>query len=68
MKSINIKEVLFQDEVQMMPTFLVRSAEEVTVIFKNDCLQKEAQAQQVHFLFCVLGGRGGAGDIAGGLV
>ena len=45
----------------MKPTSLVRSAEEDTVKYK-----KEAQVQQVYFLFCVLGGQGRAGDLAGG--
>ena len=62
-------KILFQEEVEMKPTSLVRSAEEDKVIYKNNCLQKESQqAQQVYFFFCVLGGRGGAGDLAGGLI
>ena len=69
MKSADIKEVLFQEEVEMKPTSLIRSAEEVTVRYENNCLQKEAQAQQVYFFyFCVLDGRGGAGDLTEGLV
>ena len=67
MKSADIK-ILFQEEVEMMPTSLARSAEEDNVRYKNSSLQKEAQAQQVIFLFCVLDGRYGAGDLAGGLV
>ena len=68
MRRGRLKEVLFQEEVEMMPTSLVRSAEEDNVRYKKNSLQKEAQAQQVYFLFCVSGGRGRAGDLAGGLV
>ena len=51
MRSADIKKVLFQEEVEMKPTSLIRSAEEVTVRYENNCLQKEAQAQQVFFCF-----------------
>ena len=45
----DIKKVLFQEEVEMKPTSLVRSAEEDNVRYKNNSLQKEAHAQQVYF-------------------